>query len=827
MMADDDLLPPGGGSALDCFLRLDQNSVDSFDNLSTLFLKQYSVLIECGTSDANLWSLAQQPNELLRDFLATLTLARVEGITDVATTIHDALHRASDFATHEEEMELLAKRHQPTKQVARAEKAQAGPLILKKTNQSGTYTHHEGRAFGHHTSKCQSLKAKLAAKDLTGELGTNITLNDLEPEKGQREQADAARDPEPRNHEAPKRTRGTPDDNRDGTRQKMNIDMSQVSPTPRPVLGFAGETLMTLGTIQLPVRAGGVTKIVDFSVTDQPTIYHRTSSETPSPSPKPRNEEAWEEKKPTSDHVVSICLNDERPEQCVEIGCDLNEEIKAELILFLKENINTFAYNVMPFRLKKAGATYQRLVNRMFAEQLTKTMEVYIDDMLVKSLEENDHVAYLRDCFRQLNLHNMKFNPAKCSFAVKSGEFLGYLVTHCGIEVNPKQIDALLNMALLQNKHETFTDAETRYPQTEKLALAVVMSARKLRPYFQSHSIVVIAPILLRAILHSPSQSGRLAKWAVELSEYAIEYRNKTCAKSQVLADFIIELPPENTRESPPDAIWILHIDGLKINKLRAFCDSQLVAYQFNGEYTARDERMEAYLALTQDLTKLFGEFELTRIRRGENPSADALAALASTSDSNLRRVTPVEFIEKQSIESSSEDRVLTARESRNFEEILAEPNDLQVEENTEAEIPSYRLGVPSRSPRGTLPVASGYPLSRLGVPSPSPRGTSQSPPGTLSVTSGYPSTALVRGTCHTVALSRADCTSCSEVKSLGSPEATSAESPEVECAISPEVESSRSSEAKSSEPPKAKRTRSPEVKSSVTRGKDLVNIHL
>ncbi|KAG7594123.1 Ribonuclease H domain [Arabidopsis thaliana x Arabidopsis arenosa] len=514
---------------------------------------------------------------------------------------------------------------------------------------------------------------------------------------------------------------------------QMNIDMSQVSPTPRPVLGFAGETLMTLGTIQLPVRAGGVTKIVDFSVTDQPTIYHQL-----------QNEEAWEEKKPTSDHVVSICLNDERPEQCVEIGCDLNEEIKAELILFLKENINTFAYNVMPFRLKKAGATYQRLVNKMFAEQLTKTMEVYIDDMLVKSLEENDHVAYLRDCFRQLNLHNMKFNPAKCSFAVKSGEFLGYLVTHCGIEVNPKQIDALLNMALPQNKHE----AELR--------------------------------------------------------------RNQ-----------------QRSRVRGADS-WTKTGSGLKINKLRAFCDSQLVAYQFNGEYTARDERMEAYLALTQDLTKLFGEFELTRIRRGENPSADALAALASTSDSNLRRVTPVEFIEKQSIESSSEDRVLTARESRNFEEILAEPNDLQTEPNfntseyplTASGYPLDHLGVPSQSPRDTLSVASGYPPRRLGVPS-------QSPPGTLSVTSGYPSTALVRGTCHTVALSRADCTSCSEVKSLGSPEATSAESPEVECAISPEAESSRSSEAKSSEPPKAKRTRSPEVKSSVTRGKDLVNIHL
>ncbi|KAG7556989.1 Reverse transcriptase domain [Arabidopsis suecica] len=113
-----------------------------------------------------------------------------------------------------------------------------------------------------------------------------------------------------------------------------------------------------------------------------------------------------------------------------------------------------YCYEVMPFGLKIAGATYQRLVNRVFSEQLEKMMEVYIDDMLVKSLEENDHVAHLRDCFRQLNQHNMKLNPAKCHFAVKSGEFLGYLVTHRGIEANPKQIDALLNMPSPQNKRE-------------------------------------------------------------------------------------------------------------------------------------------------------------------------------------------------------------------------------------------------------------------------------------------------------------------------------------------------------------------------------------
>jgi len=74
----------------------------------------------------------------------------------------------------------------------------------------------------------------------------------------------------------------------------------------------------------------------------------------------------------------------------------------------------------------------------MFADQLGKTMEVYIDDMLVKSAHEKDHVPQLKECFKILNKFEMKLNPEKCCFGVPSGEFLGYLVTERGIEANPK-----------------------------------------------------------------------------------------------------------------------------------------------------------------------------------------------------------------------------------------------------------------------------------------------------------------------------------------------------------------------------------------------------
>ena len=79
----------------------------------------------------------------------------------------------------------------------------------------------------------------------------------------------------------------------------------------------------------------------------------------------------------------------------------------------------------MPFGLKNAGATYQRLVNRMFADKLGNTMDVYIDDMLVKSLRAVDHLSHLKECFKTLNEYEMKLNPEKCTFGVTSGEFMG------------------------------------------------------------------------------------------------------------------------------------------------------------------------------------------------------------------------------------------------------------------------------------------------------------------------------------------------------------------------------------------------------------------
>ena len=99
--------------------------------------------------------------------------------------------------------------------------------------------------------------------------------------------------------------------------------------------------------------------------------------------------------------------------------------------------IRNYHYKMMPFGLKNAGSTYPRMIIRMFKTQLDKNIEVYIDDMVAKSKMEFKHVNDLRNIFETLRRHKLRPNASKCSFGVGSGKFLGYMVTHNGIEVNP------------------------------------------------------------------------------------------------------------------------------------------------------------------------------------------------------------------------------------------------------------------------------------------------------------------------------------------------------------------------------------------------------
>ena len=117
-------------------------------------------------------------------------------------------------------------------------------------------------------------------------------------------------------------------------------------------------------------------------------------------------------------------------------------------------SIGNYYYKVIPFGLKNARATYQRMMIRMFEPQLGKNIEIYIDDMVVKSKAESEHVNDLENIFAILKKHKLQLNSSKCSFGVRSGKFLGYMVIHRGIEVNPNQIKAINNLQPPRNPKE-------------------------------------------------------------------------------------------------------------------------------------------------------------------------------------------------------------------------------------------------------------------------------------------------------------------------------------------------------------------------------------
>ena len=286
-------------------------------------------------------------------------------------------------------------------------------------------------------------------------------------------------------------------------------------------------------------------------------------------------------------------------------------------------------------------------------------MEVYIDDMLVKYKQLPDHANHLQQTFDLLREYDMKLNPLKCAFGVSAGRFLGFMVTQRGIEANPAQLRAILQLPAPSSKKgiqqltgrlaalerfisrftdrlkpflttlrganrgewneecdrafivikqylteppilvspeagdilylylaasgiavsaalfkecgdaklrpmffisKSLTDAETRYTHLERVALALRTAAQKLRPYFQAHPVVVLTDLQLQGTIHKLDLYGRMARWAIELSEYGIQYKPRLSKKGQVL-DFLAEIPQPN---SCPDekGWWTLCFDG-------------------------------------------------------------------------------------------------------------------------------------------------------------------------------------------------------------------------------------------------------------------------
>ncbi|KAM1006239.1 hypothetical protein ACFX2A_003013 [Malus domestica] len=141
-----------------------------------------------------------------------------------------------------------------------------------------------------------------------------------------------------------------------------------------------------------------------------------------------------------------------------------------------------YCYKVMPFGLKNAGATYQRLVNSMFAEQIGKSMEVYIDDMLVKSKHVDQHITNLSETFTILKRYRMRLNPNKCAFGVGSGKFLSFMINQRGIEANPEKIKAILNM----KEPVTSKDIQSLTGKVAALTRFISKATDRCAPFFKA-----------------------------------------------------------------------------------------------------------------------------------------------------------------------------------------------------------------------------------------------------------------------------------------------------------------------------------------------------
>jgi hypothetical protein len=114
----------------------------------------------------------------------------------------------------------------------------------------------------------------------------------------------------------------------------------------------------------------------------------------------------------------------------------------------------TFVYDVMPFDLKNAGATYQRAMVTLFHDMIHHEIEVYVDDMIAKSRTAQDHLTDLRKLFQRLKKYQLRLNPNKCAFGVTSGKLLGFIVSGRGIEIDPAKVQAIRSMPVPRTEKE-------------------------------------------------------------------------------------------------------------------------------------------------------------------------------------------------------------------------------------------------------------------------------------------------------------------------------------------------------------------------------------
>ncbi|GJT19342.1 reverse transcriptase domain-containing protein [Tanacetum coccineum] len=308
------------------------------------------------------------------------------------------------------------------------------------------------------------------------------------------------------------------------------------------------------------------------------------------------------------------------------------EEDEEKIAFITSQGI--FCYTKMSFGLKNAGATYQRLVDRAFQKQIRRNLEVYVDDLVIKSHTEEEIIRDIEEIFKTLRQINMKLNLKKCTFGMQEGMFLGYKVSAEGLKVCLDKADAVLSLSSLgcrkdvqklngklaslnrfmsksaekslpffktlkkctkKRDFQWTQEAEVAFKQMKKLIAELPMltapkEKKELIIYLAAAKEAISAVLMterggkqlpvyfVRRVLrgseinytpHGKIEiSGRMLKWKFELEGYDIQYRPRTSIKGQILADFIVERPDEESLDEPmaePEELpepWTLFTDG-------------------------------------------------------------------------------------------------------------------------------------------------------------------------------------------------------------------------------------------------------------------------
>ncbi|XP_022897539.1 uncharacterized protein LOC111411217 [Olea europaea var. sylvestris] len=402
-------------------------------------------------------------------------------------------------------------------------------------------------------------------------------------------------------------------------------------------------------------------------------------------------------------NLNKACLKDSFP--LPRIDQLVNSTAGHELLSFMDVYSG---YNQIPmFRPNEEATSF-------ITDRGLKIMEVYVDDMLVKNLQVNEHVSHLDQTFQILRKYKMKLNALKCTFGMASGQFLGYIVNQREIETNKVKIRALLEMrspqkpkkeSLLlylavsneavssviireEDEHQfsiyyvskTLLSVETHYPDTEKLALTLITTSRKLRPYFQAHLVEVLTNFPLKHAIKRQAIADFVAKFAIAPEmEAAMEptkpptwnlFVDGSSGETGSGAGIILESLEGHKlnctvrlgfRVSNNAAEYEALLAGLRlakemqIRRLLTSSNSQLMVSQVNRNFVVKDSSMAAYLKLVLDLIPHFERFELIQVPRLKKTYADALSKLASSKDSKLLKIVPIERLSKPSIAGGEE----------------------------------------------------------------------------------------------------------------------------------------------------------------------------